>query len=469
MKATCTIIVILLSALGFAQEFQVFDNGLIYSETAMQKLGSIVGDKNDEFRKCELQKNYKSLYQTKGMCFDVNFPDRQLLRQELQENIGLEDFLNKYGNGQRQQLKLLTKRQYVDYNGIKVVEVKVEPDGKGLVIKASDWEKSRTGNWIFNFAKKNYVEVAYLSDDFKSIDLPVNYSRMIQYSECMIDTTTRIHPETAERTGMRYSTPKTKKIDRFLKYIREQFLAKNPKYRLKKDYLKFREDTRLFVRAELNREEEFKNQLEKAYLEAREQKSSHAGLEYYVSEYMSKEKALLLKRDRIVVGSCSMDQSPRIHAMEIAQLSAETFNWDIFLRAHLNIMNDKFQRASDGSYAWAARETYFKELESLNIEVIELVLGISFRVRNPAKNHYYGSIGRLGRAIAESSCTDQFRSELLSLMSHDLLDDYNKLIMYYLYDNMEYYMDKSKKKETYKSNIANAAKRLPEYIRPGRK
>lgn len=93
---------------------------------------------------------------------------------------------------------------------------------------------------------------------------------------------------------------------------------------------------------------------------------SPVDFEEYVSCYKSPKVALELKRSRIVVGGCSQDMSPRVHAMNIALLSAETINWEIFLRSHLDIMNDNFERMSDGSYAWAGRKTYIKELEVLD-------------------------------------------------------------------------------------------------------
>jgi len=75
-----------------------------------------------------------------------------------------------------------------------------------------------------------------------------------------------------------------------------------------------------------------------------------------------------------------MDSSPRYHELSIAELAEETVNWEIFLRSHLDIMNDNFNRMSDGSYAWAGRKTYIKELEILYINVLDLVLGISIRI-----------------------------------------------------------------------------------------
>src|SRR5690606_2706951 len=128
--------------------------------------------------------------------------------------------------------------------------------------------------------------------------------------------------------------------------------------------------------------------------------------------FSAKRKGRLLQRMRHtkVVGSCSQDASPRIHAINIALVSAETTNWEVFLKAHLDIMNDKFDRMSDGNYAYAQRKTYIKELEELNINVIDLLLGISLRIENPANNHYYGNIGRLGRAISESKYKVEFEN-----------------------------------------------------------
>ena len=161
---------------------------------------------------------------------------------------------------------------------------------------------------------------------------------------------------------------------------------------------------------------------------------------------------------------CSQDNSPRIHAMNIALLSAETVNWEIFLRSHLDIMNDNFERVSDGSYAWAARKTYIKELEVLDINVIDLLLGISLRIENAGDHHYFGSIGRLGRALSESEQRVSIKTKILDMIRDDQLDDYNRVLMYYLFLNYNYYLEN---KEQQKENIEKlklAVSKLPTYI-----
>lgn len=85
-----------------------------------------------------------------------------------------------------------------------------------------------------------------------------------------------------------------------------------------------------YVRNTLSKTEKFSILLDKATNEAIQKKGSTGKLEFYIGEFKSKETALKLKRSRRVVGFCSMDSSPRIHAQQIAQLAAESINWEVF-------------------------------------------------------------------------------------------------------------------------------------------
>jgi hypothetical protein len=184
------------------------------------------------------------------------------------------------------------------------------------------------------------------------------------------------------------------------------------------------------------------------------------------SSLSEKKKIELLEEMRSiqVIGGCSQDSRPRQHAAYIALLSAETYNWEVFLKAHLDIMNDRFERMSDGSYAQAQRNTYIKELEVLNIDVTKLILGITFRIENPATNHYYGSVGRVGRALSESSNRSEIEKAILSIITDPDVDYYNRLLFYYLFKNYNYYItDETIKKEN-EEKLAIAVASLPEYF-----
>ncbi len=460
---------LLLGASMSAQsEFNEFENNLIYSSEAISRLQEIVGDKNEEFRKCDLTKDFVSIPQAKGFCFNIKGHSYQKIRSDLKDGISLENFSKKYAPNSKVQLSLITKTEYTNYNNQEIISITEEPNLNSIKIK--DWETSNFGNWIITKGWK-HVKIFYIQDMFKTAKLPYKYSRMIQYAECLIDSTTQIHSENATSYRGGYSKSETlEKRKAFYNYVNKKFkvekpildkkIAKIDNYKKKvssEGYKKFRKDLKNwknlrsnFLRDSLSKREHFRELLLEAHEEALKENNSDNKFEEYIATYLSKEKALDLKRNRIVVGSCSMDRSPRIHAMNIAQLSAESYQWDVFLRAHLNIMNDRFQRATDGSYAWKNRNTYIKELEVLNIDVASLVYGISLRVDNPSKNHYFGSIRRVGRAIAESKDKQEIKSQLIEMIKDSSLDDYNRMLAFYLYQNLQYSLDKDYDKNSIK-------------------
>ena len=179
------------------------------------------------------------------------------------------------------------------------------------------------------------------------------------------------------------------------------------------------------------------------------------------------EKSQLLEdlRNTIVVGSCSQDNSPRYHALFISILSAETTNWEVFLRSHLDIMNDRFERASDGSYAWAKRQTYIRELEELEINMLDLIFGITLRIDNSAENHYYGSVRRIGRALSESRDQELVEQGILQMIQDDQLDDYNRVLAYFLFENYLYYFNDKNLAKAKEKDLQAAIKTLPSYLR----
>lgn len=478
MKTYCLIISFFFISLGSGQEFKTHENGLIYSPEAMERLKGIVGEKNEEFRVCDYNKQYYSIEQTRGKIYQLSDPNVESLVHDLKADIAPASFVKKYGvsaNGNN--MGLLTKQHYTNYKGEKVVGIREQPDGIRIEIDENEWETSKSGNWVWNVSNRKYVQVAYLRGGFSSTPLSDRYNRMIQYSECLIDTTSQIFAMDASRK-IWYGTSDSSrsKQEKFMKFLVRKFGKKAPIVGYKKglsdeemfarmDSLQeWEKSKKLFVQQELHKNPEFKKLLGQGYQEALANKNSNDDFEYYVANYLSNEKALELKRNRIVVGGCSMDEAPRIHAMNIAQLAGESVNWDIFLRAHLNILNDNFSRVSDGSWAWEARETYIKELESLNIHVSELLFGIALRASNVAEGHYYGSIGRMGRAISESKEVSVYLNELPMMVADKKLDDFNRLLMFYLYDNLIYHTDKSEKKESYKSERERIIPLLPDYL-----
>lgn len=477
---------VFLGIFSFAQsgEFRVYDNGLIYSDTTVEQLHHIVDSLNVKFRTCELHKVYKSKKQGVAHFIELEKGNIKQAHKDLKNDIGYQEFMDKYPKARIEKDVLVTKWEYENYKGEHVIEFSELPldGGYGRDIELETFKEDERGAfWVFDYWEgseysEESVRAFYFPEGMNSKPISEEYARLVQYSECMVDTNTQIFKEDAFESGGWGGSPDLgKKADAFVSYIhRETHYPDDPvgvdfdEKNWDEYYKKYRiwDSLRIeVIEQELVKTDEFKIMLQEAVEDALDNGGSSDEFEQYVGLYYSKKTALELKRSRRVIGGCSMDQAPRVHAMNIAVLSAETVNWETFLRSHLDIMNDRFERVSDGSYAWAGRKTYIRELEELDINVLDLLLGISLRVENPSQNHYFGSIGRLGRALAETQYPDQVEAQMQKMVADSRLDDYNRLLIYFLYLNYVYNIpDTSNQKEGVK-RLKAAASTLPEYMK----
>jgi len=93
------------------------------------------------------------------------------------------------------------------------------------------------------------------------------------------------------------------------------------------------------------------------------------------------------------------------------------------------------------------------------------LLGISLRIENPVEKHYYGSVGRLGRALAETKNRPQLEDQLLTVIKDNELDAYNRVLMHYLYLNYIYYLPGKEARLASLARLEEADKTLPDYVR----
>ena len=468
-------ILVFVSWQGYSQtnEFTVHANGLIYDESTMQKLGNIVDSLNLKFRSCDLAHPYYANPQ--GMAHIVDIPNKTILKA-VQDGISFTTFAAKYPQQVKQRDVWIVKTRYENYAGKKIIEYGMLPSGgyqPSIEVKDKKSNDKDSG-WVVD----EDGATAFYIEKLERRELPFDYARLVQYVDCMIDTTAEIYFPKAK--GAVYQrVDETSDAYRFVTWA-ETFPHK-PKY---PDYEKLNEHNMdsaynaYYTRYErwnslrlveldrkMNTSTYWRDLLVTAADEAIATGNSDAQFEFYVSRYLSKETALKLMRSRRVIGNCSQDQSPRYHAMNICQLAAETTKWDIFLRSHLDIMNDRFERQSDGSYAWAGRKTYLKELEALDIPAIDLLIGTSLRVSNVSDNHYWSSIGRTGRALTDASDKDALEARLVTMISDDKLDPYNRLLMAYLFSNYIHHLDDESRKNSSQEKLENAVETMPKYVR----
>ncbi len=103
-------------------------------------------------------------------------------------------------------------------------------------------------------------------------------------------------------------------------------------------------------------------------------------------------------------------------------------------------------------------------MEELDINVVELLLGMCIQIENPSQNHYDGNIRRIGRSLAELKYSNEIETEILEMIKDNNLDYYNRIVMYYLFLNYNYFVtDEIKKKENV-DQLELAIKELPDYL-----
>ncbi|MCS3531750.1 hypothetical protein [Chryseobacterium sp. JUb7] len=390
-----------------AQEFTTFKNGLIYNENTMTKLEKIVDSLHLKYKTCDLNKIFYSKPQTKGHIIRLDSNHVLQAKKDMDNNISFEDFMAKYPNAKIEKDALILKTRAKNYQDKEIIRYEEMSliDDEDLYIendyKKNLYEKPAKNTWAYVYRDKT----SYSQESIEAFYFPENFK----------------------------SIPLDQKYSKQIVYSDCLIDTSSTKFK-----------------------ENAKN----------ERFSSFVSLPKNWQKLSKKEKEKLLDnmRSEQAVGSCSNDQSPRIQGINMALLSADVANWEVFLKSHLDIMNDRFERVSDGSYAWKDRQTYIKELEELDINVHDLLFGTIFRVENPEKNHYYGNIGRLGRAISESKDKNLFLAQMLTMVEDEKLDDYNRILAYFLYTNCNGYTKSKTEKKFNNAKIINSVKKLPKYL-----
>lgn len=467
-------------------EFGTTANGLIYSPRTMGQLRHIVDSLNLKHKVCELRRAYRSQLQGQGHYVSLEKGDLKQARLALEQGVSPDAFQARFPAAKLEKdLLVISYRDDEEDNDKRqptTVYRSIPFNDRGeysLQLKSSSASlQPGAGRWVVQAeAKSSYSDASirafYFPNGLTQKPLPMPYASLVQYADCLIDTTAQIYFESAKRTGRYYKAAEPKAESAFMAYAHEQshrpktdYNGKQTEAEQEAQWHAYQEwdSLRISRLDQVAQTPRFRELLARAATDASTIGTTDDEFEEYVARYYSPKKALELKRSRIVVGGCSMDDSPRRHALSIAQLSAQTVNWETFLRAHLDIMNDRFERVSDGSYAWAGRKTYLRELEELDINVPDLMLGISLRIDNASRNHYFGSLGRLGRALAETQQPRELEQRLLSIVTDPTLDAYNRVLAYYLFLNYNYNLTD---KELQKQNVVKlnaAVQQLPTYL-----
>jgi hypothetical protein len=430
-------------------EFTVYPNGYIYSEASMAQLHHIVDSLNIRFRACEMDRTYRSWPHARSRHLSLSGKSVKAVVRDIEAGLSLEELQRRHSGLDLDPEVLCAFIRYTDDGEQMTTAVPISfsnrmegrLDAPGYPFTGPG---PHIGKWLLDLSDYNgtdYLEAELITEEPQWVELPERYGRLVQYVDCLIDTTQRIYAEDAQRSygGEASENPAT---ERLRKRMERAVKAQPPEWTGKKEDEEAYEAAYISYEALRDRQmdalaaqADFQKALDEAVQATLADKLGDPFLEDLVIRYGKPADALAMKRNRRVWGSCSMDDSPRRHALDIATLAAESVNWDIFLRAHLDILNDRFNRASDGSYAQAGRKTYVMELEELEIDVPDLLLGTLLRAENTNAGHYVASANRTGRAITETKEAGAIAQRLLAMIADPELDLYNRAVLYYAYLN----------------------------------
>lgn len=452
-------------------EFSEDGSGLMYSPSDMKKLRHIVDSLNIRFKACESNPVYYSRPQTYvyRVYFKSDTSSLKEIANSLKNNESYEEVITKY----RQYIKSIDSSDLIIEGGPSSEKKRAHhylngDPGSGYdhFLEMNLRNELTKNSWVYEYSVKGkYIEsnsiiARHFSNKFVNAQIPAEYARYIQYVDCMIDTSTSLFTTNKYRN---WSNQKAVELDIF--YEVRRYLSQNYKA-LRKSPEDVLDSANIAIIESLKKDETFKSLLSDAIDEYLENKKPQIWLGSVAAEVGLYEKALMMRRSYRVMGYCSQDRSPRYHVREIAILSAQSNRWDVFLRSHLDIMNDRFDRQSDGSYAYASRKTYLKELEELDLNVVDLMLGLSMRAQNLSGNHYYGTIWRLGWALTESREKERFETTAMQMIKDDRLDDFNRGLIFMLYKNYLYRLDDSALIKSKMDALKNTANDFPAFIRP---
>lgn len=467
-------------------DLPVHANGLIYDSATLASLRIIADSVTASYRTCPTYRRYLSRPQAIGHF--VSFKgDAATFRKDLAAGLPYAEVLKRHARsiGARRENLPITLDEFAYEPTDRRAGYLIFDEAGGYDRHFTDPWSDRVhgrmdvrGTWIFENRgwDGEGLDAFWFASDLRQQALPIEYAVMVGYAECMIDTATTIHPgEPVRRFDGRSAGPDEiasighlklwdlypgiRKFVDLLEISREA----DPEIYRDWEWFEARKAARLDSVSKLPG---FTAILGAAVAEGLEHGLSSEELESLCAKHLSKRKALALKRSRRVMGMCSQDDSPRRHAREIAVLSAESRDWDVFLRAHLDIMNDRFERVSDGSYAWGRRNTYLRELEGLGMDLSDLMFGIAFDIQGAATNRYRGRIDRLGRAIAEATDRHELLERASGMIRDESLDAHNRILMFFLYLNAVNHQKSADTKRTLLTRLRGVVGDLPSPLGP---
>ncbi|WP_207426688.1 hypothetical protein [Pedobacter sp. SYSU D00535] len=203
------------------------------------------------------------------------------------------------------------------------------------------YDQDLTGSWVYShYPRTSYsnerLVALFIRKELRPKLLPQAAAACIRYADHLIDTNSSIFTKAGNNTFRGFTYGNNPMVDRVLKLAHslpgkpewKANVSETNRQNYEQQYNDWEANRKADLEQKLSKTEEFQTALTAAYKEViANDTASHLYMnefETYVEKYLSPAAALDLKRRRVVVGACSMDQSPIMHAANIARLAGET-------------------------------------------------------------------------------------------------------------------------------------------------
>ena len=495
MKAFLTFAALSLSCMLTAQT-HVSHTGPLYSDTAIKNLGHIVDSLNLEFSASESQP-YVSGMQGVGNYFFLRKENAKEALKNIEAGMSFSQLAAKYPQAEMAP-DILVVRERQDNGGVPQTSFMVITLGMlrpSVILEGDDAEKilSVKKGWVYQYSQEDdALSAFYFEKEMTCPVIPERYSRLAQYTDKLMDPSSEIYFNYAWECTAPYIYIPGPKMEKFQDYLNDKL--KRPVYQepeekqfvpavdtlaalsIEADYIDGFYDiynkweaTRIArVDSLMQRDSRFRALFEEALDEAANHLSvTDEEFEEYTEKYASKVQALYFKRCREVISNYQ-DHTGRRHLFNIARLAGETLEWEIFLRAHMSIMNERIfhelpEFSTDTGKPFYINETYIREMEAINVNVVDFLLGLGMRLELVSEG-YNRNPFRLGKPLAEALDCEVALNALLAMIADNELDDYNRATMYHIYKNYNLFVDDEAERAKNSRRLEEAAAFLPDYL-----
>ncbi len=430
------------------------DNALIYPDSTLNRLKR-VSDSLTLKCKTEPPKAYKSKAQAKAHFIQIGKSRSKEALLDIEANIPFEDFVKKYKTANVDRDVLVVKSRYKDDDGQSMVDfsnVQFVNDGEYILTFEDDqvlYDKPKKGKWLFKFIEADKywdsgdsLMAFYFTGEFETAALPAKYTALAQYVDCLIDPSSDMLSENAHVSYEDICTDPSSRVCRFIEYVHAA--NQKPDVINIDDWIKAAvllrewESKRMEKADELKRRDpKFNVLMDEALKAAKAGAVTDDEFHNYIERYYPPAEALALKRNKKVLHRLLLRGEYIQHAIHLARLSAKALNWNVFIRAHIAFLGEEFVDSHDKDQL-ITRYDYSKELEALDLNLPDLLLGSCLAVEGAGPYHHSIDVWRAAAVFVsgKSSVRKEVEQKLLDMISDKELDDYNRSQMYFVYEHI---------------------------------